>query len=194
MTAALATASPCGPLLVSDSGGDYTDPADADKRQVVEQFHFTPEVEALRAGSTGSLGADLGYTLEHFPNHHRALAALMHLTQRLHTPHPPGAHYATECYFDRALRFRPHDVQVHRLYADFLLGQKRYPEAQAQLLEVVQADPGDALAHYNLGLLFADQKNYAAARTHARAAYALQFPLPGLRNRLSAAGQWDGQP
>jgi Tfp pilus assembly protein PilF len=191
---ATAVATPCGPLLALQTGGDYTDPADADKRQVVEQFHFTPEVEALRGGSTGSLGADLGYTLEHFPNHHRALAALMRLSQRLHDLHPPGAHYATECYFERALRFRPRDTQVHRLYADFLLGQNRFSEAQAQLLQVVAAEPADALAHYNLGLLYADQHDFAAARAHARQAYALQFPLPGLRRRLRAAGQWESEP
>ena len=42
---------------------------------VVESYHFTPPVEALIRGSSGTIGGDLDYTLRAFPNHDRALNA-----------------------------------------------------------------------------------------------------------------------
>ena len=33
-------------------------------------------------------------------------------------------------------------------------------------------------------------KNYALARQEAQLAYKQGYPLPGLRNKLSAIGQW----
>jgi TPR repeat protein len=50
--------------------------------------------------------------------------------------------------------------------------------------------PDNATAHYNLGLLYFDKKNYSKAKVHAEKAYALNFPLPGLRNRLKKVGKW----
>jgi len=68
------TAGGCGQLQHNEAGGDYTNPSDAQKLSVVEAFHFTADVEQLRRGISDKLGGDIGYTLEHFPNHHRALA------------------------------------------------------------------------------------------------------------------------
>lgn len=42
---------------------------------VVGSYHFTPPVEALIRGASGTIGGDLDYTLRAFPNHHRALNA-----------------------------------------------------------------------------------------------------------------------
>jgi hypothetical protein len=54
----------------------------------------------------------------------------------------------------------------------------------------VELMPDSAEAHYNLGLLYVRSGEYAEARTHAGRAYALGYPLPGLRDQLDRAGQW----
>ena len=43
---------------------------------------------------------------------------------------------------------------------------------------------------YNLGLAYLDVKQYDEALSHAHRAYEMGVTLPGLRNRLKAAGQW----
>lgn len=191
MLAAALAAGDCGTLAQQEAGGDYNDGADRAKLSVVEAFHFTPDVETLRQGATGSLGDDLAYTLEHFPNHARALAAMLRLAQREKTVKPRGARYSLPCYFERAIRFRPADPAPHALYGSYLLAAGHGADALAQFDEVVRLVPGDATAHYNLGLLLFAQKNYGGAREHARVAYGLGFPLPGLKNKLSEAHQWD---
>jgi hypothetical protein len=45
-------------------------------------------------------------------------------------------------------------------------------------------------AHYNLGLEYLDQRRLDLANIHAQAAYALGYPLPGLKEKLVRAGQW----
>lgn len=181
----------CGALSAQDAGGDYNDGADRAKLSVVEAFHFTADVETLKRGSTGSLGDDISYTLEHFPNHARALAAMMRLAQREKSVKPSGARYSLPCYFDRAIRFRPSDPAPRSLYGSYLLAAGRSADALEQFEEVVRMVPGDATAHYNLGLLLVGQKKYGPAREHARVAYQLGFPLPGLKNKLVEAHQWD---
>ena len=47
--------------------------ATKDKLKLVESYHFTPKVESLIGGQSGTLGADIDYTLRAFPNHPRAL-------------------------------------------------------------------------------------------------------------------------
>jgi len=44
--------------------------------------------------------------------------------------------------------------------------------------------------NYALGLLYADRGAYASAMECAKRAYALGYPLPGLKKKLEKAGQW----
>lgn len=192
LLASAITAGGCGQLQHNEAGGDYTNPGDAQKLSVVEAFHFTADVEQLRRGISDKLGGDIGYTLEHFPNHHRALAAMARLGLRDKTAKPVAARYSIECYFDRALRFAPGDVVVRGIYGSYLLATGRPDDALEQMLETVRLDPSNATTHYNLGLLFVKKKDYPKARQHAREAYRLGFPLPGLKKQLVAARQWEG--
>ena len=43
--------------------------------------------------------------------------------------------------------------------------------------------------HYFLGLAYLNLKDLDLASEHARRAYDLGYPLPGLRNKLAAAGR-----
>jgi Tfp pilus assembly protein PilF len=180
----------CPPYVKTEVGGDYNDAGDRRDLQVVESYHFTPAVENLKHGNRGYLGGDLSYTLEHFPNHHRALSALAKLALREKKAQPQGAKFNIECFFQRALGYRPKDAKVHSIYAGYLMARDKLDDARAHLDLAVQLEPDNATSHYNLGLLHFKQKDYAAARQSAERAYGLGFPLPGLRNKLSEAGQW----
>lgn len=160
------------------------------KLKAVEQFHFTTNVENLIQGSSTTLGGDLNYTLTVFPNHHRALIAIMRLGELLKSPQPTGARYSVECYFERALRFRPDDTTARMIYATFLAKVGREAETIKQL-EYVSREAGDnPFTHYNIGLIYFDIKRYDQALIEAHKAYALGFLQPALRDQLRSAGKW----
>ncbi len=170
---------------------DYNSAEDKKMLATVEAFHFTSDVENLRAGATGTIGADLNYTLLMFPNHHRALAAMGKLAQREKTLKPKGAQYSVECFFDRAIRFKPNDAMVRMVFATYLLQAAQPDRATEQLALAAELQPDDPTINYNLGLLYVKKKDYEQARTHAKKAYDQGFPLPGLRNQLIQAGKWE---
>lgn len=181
----------CGDLKSSFGPFDYTNGENHSNLELVENFHFTPSVEQLIKGNTGTLGGDLGYTLAVFPNHHRALMAFSKLAIRDKKLRPDGARYSVECYFDRAMRFKPDDGIVRMIYGIYLSKSGNLGKAIEQLGEAERLQPENANISYNLGLLYLKKKDYAQARTYAKKAYKLGFPLQGLKNMLSAAGQWD---
>ena len=62
-------------------------------------------------------------------------------------------------------------------------------ESRAALIEGSKVTAqGSAELEYALGLSYFESKEYEAARQHARTAYKLGYPLPGLMNRLEKAG------
>lgn len=189
VAAATVGASTCGTL--NNGYGPYDYRVDrGGTLAIVENYHFTPEVEALIKGISSSVGGELDYTLRAFPNHHRALLALARLEKRTKFTQPAGLHYPVECYFDRALRFRADDTTVRMIYANYLFDRARPSEADAQL-ERVDALAGDnAFTHYNVGLIYAERKNFDKAVEQARKAYSLGFTRTELRDQLKAAGKW----
>lgn len=134
------------------------------------------------------------YTLEHFPNHHRALASMAKLGLRLKSAQPPGARYSISCFFERAIGFAPHDVTARMVYGSYLLATGQDATALEQLDAASRLAPEQATIQYNLGLMYVKKKEYDKASAHAQKAYALGFPLPGLKNKLKAAGKWREPP
>ena len=182
----------CGEINVGAAGGDYTNSEDRQKRlPVVEQYHFTPNIENLVKGNSGNLGSELSYTLEHFPNHHRALTSLSKLALRDKTTQPKGSKYSVECFFDRAIRFNQNDGVVRAIYSNHLLKLGRTDAALDQLKEAINLQPENPTINYNLGLLYMQKKDYEQAKIYAKKAYELGFPLPGLKNKLVEAGKWE---
>ena len=158
---------------------------------MVEAYHFTQSVENLVSGSSGKVGGDLDYTLRAFPNHHRALVAIAKLSIKEKTSKPAGANYSVQCYFDRAIRFKPTDPIVRMVYGNHLLKVGQVDQATEQLREAHNLQPDNPTINYNLGLLYMQRKNYEEARNYAKKAYELGFPLPGLKNQLIQAGKWE---
>ena len=179
----------CGSLKTGYGPFDYR--TDRDKLEIVEQYHFTPQVEALIRGSSSMhIGADLAYTLNAFPNHHRALMSVMRYGEKLKTPQPEDMQYSVECYFRRALRFRPDDAVARMIYATFLTTKGRPSDALRELGQVEKTAGDNAFTYYNLGLIYVDMKEYEKALTQAHKAMALGFNRTGLRDKLMQAGKW----
>ncbi len=181
----------CGDLKNAFGPFDYrvADPANKD---LVERAHFTEEVEAGVAGKTSYLGADLDYTLRAFPNHPRALATLIRLARRggAASYTVPGAHYPTECYFERAIRWQADDAAVWALYAQYLVAVGKDGQAMPMLQKALELEPENPTYNYNLGLVYAKNRQYDRALPLGQKAYAQGFPLPGLKQMLEKAGKW----
>lgn len=188
-------ASGCGDLANGGNGPfDYRSER-RDIRALAEANHFTPEVETLiRGKSTHLIGGDIHFVLMAFPNHPRALLAMMRLGEKLKTPMPPGAAYPVECYFDRALRFRPDDNVARMTYAMFLSRMGRTTEALQQLDRVAGTAGDNAFTHFNAGILYFEIKQYDKAREQAHAAMALGLPRTELREQLKSVGKWTEPP
>lgn len=180
----------CGSL--QNHYGPYDFRTDKPKLPIVDGAHFTPAVEALIRGSTSSSGpgADLNYTLTAFPNHHRALISVMNYGVKLKTAQPKDMPLSVECYFERALRFRPDDTVARMIYATYLAKNKREPEANKQLDQVATASNDNAFTFYNMGLIYFDMKNYDKALEFAHKAYGLGFGPTDLRDQLKKVGKW----
>lgn len=179
----------CGSLENGYGPFDYR--TAKNKLGIVERHHFTREVEALKRGSTSAYpGSDLDYTLRAFPNHHRALMSMMGLVTKEKTHRPRGVSYQAECYFVRAERFRPDDGMVKMIHGLFLMRDGKEEAAIRKLEQARGSQENNANFHYNLGLAYFELKQYDKALESAHQAYAMNFPLPGLRDKLVRVGHW----
>lgn len=182
----------CGELEQEFGPWDYTNPVHATERlPKVEEHHFTTDVEVLIKGVKGPIWGDLDYTLRAFPNHHRALYAAVRYWLLPDTPRQGTYHYTTDCYLKRAVAFKPGDGTVYMIYGIFLHRQGKLPDALEKYRRAIKLMPNSAEAHYNLGLLHADMREYKDAKKHAKRAYALGYPLSGLKDRLRSVGAWN---
>jgi tetratricopeptide (TPR) repeat protein len=187
---AAAQASPqlCGSLNNHYGPFDYR--TEQGRLRIVEEFHFTPQVEMLVSGRSGYIGGDLNYTLRTSPNHHRALLSTMRYAERTKSMKPPEMEFTVECYLERAVRFRPDDTVARGLFAHFLGKQGRTAEAVAQVDAAVQFAKDNPLTHYNLGLLYAELGQYDKALLQAHTALKMGLDRPGLKQKLVEAGKW----
>lgn len=177
---------------------DYTNPEHRDYHlTIVEKHHFFREVEQLISGPKTRIVGDLDYTIRAFPNHHRALNAMIRYARSNTRGTRPPLKSRPECYLQRALAFKPNDGVVHLLFASYLhrfehptidnkdawlgMAKKHYQRA-------LELKPKMGAVHYNIGLLYLDTGEFELARKHAREAIRLRYPLAGLRDKLREAG------
>lgn len=182
----------CGSLLNPYGPFDYRDPTKKANLQLVEKFHFTPDVETLTKDDKRELAGNLDYTLRAFPNHHRALMSLINFAAKKGKLNSKlnGNQYAVECYLIRAEAFRPDDATVKAIHGFYLLKRGQPHNAIAKLEATKALSNDDPNIYYNLGLAYVALKQYDKALVNAHRAYALGFPLPGLKNLLVKAGAW----
>lgn len=160
----------------------------------VEVRHFDRGVETLKRGIKSSVAGDIAYTLRAFPNHPRALRSVAALVRRNGGVTPPDLGLSVACWFDRAVAYRPDDIDVRIVFATELLRDGRAVEAREHIHkaeELVSSGAQDnARFHYNVALLLYEIKEYEKSLQHAKKAYELGFELPGLRNKLKGSGHW----
>ncbi len=141
----------CGEVYLVGIYGpfDYANPVHRKEYlPIVEEAHFTPDIKNLIKGETSSIGGDLSYTLRAFPNHYPALIAFAKLSLRekgAERPIGSDERYTVECYFDRAMRFKPGDAMLRAIYANYLqrLGG-RQDDAMEQYQEAFRLQPENA--------------------------------------------------
>jgi len=164
---------------------DYYAAAGTNPLKVVEQYHLGPCEQSLNARNFRRAVAECDFILRIFPNHPRALHLTVRACEQWQSP---------ECKlddrFERAIAINPQASATFVLNGIYLHGTKQYERARQSYERALALDADSMNAHYNLGLTCIELKDYACANLHAQRAYALGSTLPGLRNRLQKAGQW----
>jgi len=184
----------CGSLQENagvDSGPYDYRTAPPEKRRLAEKSNFQSLAAPSRERqSRERIAADLDSLLHLFPNHPQALMAMAELARQEKTDHPRGSRYSMGCWYERAVRFAPGDVQVRVAYG-YWLAKKGDRAAAIEQLDRVSAEALESeILSYNLGLAYCETQDYDKALRAAHRAYALGHALPGLRNRLISAGKW----
>ena len=161
---------------------------------VTEDNHFNEDVEALRAGMTTEPMGDIHYTLSAWPNHHRALKSAVDFRLK-HRKWPESSKgLPAECYLLRAMNYSPKDGTPYLLFGILAHRQKQYKPALEAYRKADQLIPNDMMIKYNMALTLVQLKQYKEAEKLAKIVYASDFPLPGLKNNLKAAGHWKNEP
>jgi tetratricopeptide (TPR) repeat protein len=100
-----------------------------------------------------------------------------------------------ESILRRVIELHPKRFEPYAMLSNIYAEAKRDAEAIAVLEQADRAAEGQsAEIRYSLGLLNLKQGKIDAAVEHARVAYALGFPLEGLKNRLKKLGRWPPTP
>lgn len=186
----------CGLLIAAMSahaqplGNDYYRAQSTQETAVllvnVEKYHIGPGMEKMQQGGYNHARDDFEFVLKYFPNHPRGLALISELCDvRWRNPRCDS-----ETWFKKAIELNPSASQTFLVNGVHLHRLKRLPEAVESYKRAVALDPRSGNAHYNLGLIYVEQKEYESANRHAQIAYALGMPFPALRDKLTKAGEW----
>jgi len=184
------TGEDCGDVFTNAVGPfDYTNAEDRTRTKtagvpIVERFHFSSDIEALN-GPNNRIVGNLDYTLRAVPNHHRALNAIARFDLERGIP---SHERSAQCWFERALRFRPDDGVVWQVYANYKARKGDTDAALEAYNRAKELMPASVEVDYNLGLLYFKLGQYEKARESARVAYAGNYPLDGLRRKLAEKG------
>jgi len=159
---------------------------------IVEENHFTPEVENLIKGNTSITPAgDIDYTLIAWPNHHRALLSAINyellirakvVNDRLTSP--------PECYLKRAIHFSPKDAVSYSLFGYYLKKVGALNDAVKYYEKALDLEPNNPKFAYSFSLLLIDLKRYDEAVKYAKAAYQHRGTPDGLKNMLIKLNVW----
>jgi len=194
----------CGNPFVNGYGPyDYTNPNHyQEKLPIVEKHHLQNDVidNALLIGPKTEkplyVVGNLDYTLRAFPNHHKALMAMGNYLSYLKKEEPDEymimvkKFRTAECYFQRAIEFKPNDAYVYLLHGILLYKNNDLKKSIEQLNKAEALKPDNAEIQYNIGLIYFKQNEIDLSVKHAKKAYSLGFPLPYLRDELEKLGKW----
>jgi len=173
-----------GATLIHNYYGDLT-PHERQLLKDNEQAHLGKAISDLQSGKPHRLKyaeADFKYILSIWPNHPKSLQGIAEVYRKMGTPS------LVEPLFERALRVFPEVAETYALYGIYLYRQKDFKRSINMLKEAVRLNPSSSQNHYLLGLSYYAAGLYKEAQEHAEKAYALNYPLPGLRDMLEKKG------
>jgi tetratricopeptide (TPR) repeat protein len=150
----------------------------------VELYHWELAMECQRKKRLACAFNNLDFMLRWVPNHSRALNALVDLGVEHKRPD------LALPYLEAAVAFCPKCADLYVVAGNYDLRIGKVDSAIGQYRKSLELNPNSADAHYNLGLSYFKQGNRIAANESAQKAYALGYPLPGLREKLKGAGAW----
>jgi tetratricopeptide (TPR) repeat protein len=166
--------------------------------EVVEESHFNEDVESLTKGMSASAMGDIHYTLQTWPNHHRALNSAFRYRLQHREQWALGdntaQNYPAECYLQRAINFSPNDPIPYMLHGMLMHQMKQFDAALKSYRKAVQLRPDDLVTQYNMGLTLVELKKFGEAQQIADKVYAAEFPLPGLQRKLAEAKKQKAKP
>ena len=154
----------------------------------VQGHHLAPGRAAMEKGEFPPALEHFEFILAYYPNHPQALFALSelclkwkHLTCDL----------KVEQWLQKAIARNPDAAQSYVVQAMHLHRKNKLDDAVKVYKRAIELAPNSVNAHYNLGLAYADLKQYDLANLHAQKSLALGANLPGLRTRLEKVGKWN---
>jgi tetratricopeptide (TPR) repeat protein len=152
--------------------------------QVILDYHWDRAVSAAN-NLRYRIGIDeLGFILKWIPNHPQALLLLSNLTTSL--DHAADA----KPYFEKAIEFGPQYESSYTVYGIHLFKSGRFKDSIEKFNSALVINSESSEIHYNLGLAYFAIEDYEKAEIHAQHAYRLEYPLPGLKNKLKSIGRW----
>ncbi|MFW2132513.1 tetratricopeptide repeat protein [Ectothiorhodospira haloalkaliphila] len=110
------------------------------------------------------------------------------LVNREGTSQPRSARWPIECRFHWARLRNANDGMVSLIEGVHYHRLGNRAEARTHLKRAAELSPENPEVRYNVGLLLFRYGEHDAAYGHAKEAYAMGYPLPGLRNMLERAG------
>jgi tetratricopeptide (TPR) repeat protein len=160
-----------------------------------EWAHIRPARARINSGKNldWDVMNNLDFVLSKVPNNEQALRLLVEW-DLMGGRHYENVYAAPSCYLIWAAQFAPDDVVVWNYGGYYFHRKGDTRRASLWWGEALTVDPSNAEVHNSLGLIAFENGDYATARSHAWAAYAAGFPLPTLRDKLKAAGEWKDPP
>ena len=160
---------------------------------IVEEYHFGKEVQSLRKPpTTGTVFGGITYTLTAFPNHYKALNALIHykiiFQKDIEKGRKKPVNPSVECFFYRAINFVPKDARVRILFATYLKKIKKYKLANDYYLQGIKIEPDNLMYRYNYALFLLRLKKYKEALEQANYLYSKGFSKQKLKEKLNRLG------
>ena len=156
----------------------------------VHSYHLQPAFDALARGNLKGAHDHFEFILNAYPNSPQALNGMSELcTTKWKSPACDA-----DAWFEKAAARNPSASMTWVIYGLHLQRKGQLREAIEKFEHALELRPNDINAHYNLGLLYFDLKDYEKANRHAQMSYALGAPLPGLRDKLMRAKAWSPLP
>jgi len=150
--------------------------------------HLRSGRERLASGDYNAAKGEFEFVLNFFPNDPQALSGLSEVCAKWKSA---VCDNAIGERFQRAIARNPGAAQSYVVQAMYFHRINKLDAAVKAYKQAIELAPDSVNAHYNLGLAYADLKQFDLANQHAQKSYAGGVTLPGLRTRLQNAGKWN---